>query len=229
MHAAPVYISETAPASVRGLLVSLKEGFIVLGILSGFLSTALVTSTWHIDAELAWRLIWLPPCVPAAVCAVGMLSMPESPRWFVLRPVEAASDSSKTTDPYHYHPKFPEVTSGAARHAKQSLSDALHALRRLRSRSLSRLDCDERAVQEELDAIQETLGAQNGAAVGGCAEVLSARRALVAGLGLVLLQQVTGQPSVLYYQEAIFTDAVRLEHTPSVPARLADRQIACSR
>ena len=40
-----------------------------------------------------------------------------------------------------------------------------------------------------------------------CGEVLSARRALIAGLGLVLLQQVTGQPSVLYYQESIFRDA----------------------
>ena len=29
----------------------------------------------------------------------------------------------------------------------------------------------------------------------------------MAGLGLVLLQQVTGQPSVLYYQTAIFEDA----------------------
>jgi len=33
--------------------------------------------------------------------------------------------------------------------------------------------------------------------------LFKARRALVAGLGLVLLQQVTGQPSVLYYQNDI--------------------------
>ena len=36
MHAAPVYISETAPARMRGKLVSLKEAFIVGGILLGF-------------------------------------------------------------------------------------------------------------------------------------------------------------------------------------------------
>ena len=35
MHAAPAYIAETAPARMRGTLISLKEAFIVLGILSG--------------------------------------------------------------------------------------------------------------------------------------------------------------------------------------------------
>ena len=39
-----------------------------------------------------------------------------------------------------------------------------------------------------------------GETIGGWSELMQARRALVAGLGLVLLQQVTGQPSVLYYQ-----------------------------
>lgn len=32
MHAAPMYIAETAPSSIRGRLISLKEFFIVLGM-----------------------------------------------------------------------------------------------------------------------------------------------------------------------------------------------------
>lgn len=32
MHAAPMYIAETAPTSMRGQLISLKEFFIVLGM-----------------------------------------------------------------------------------------------------------------------------------------------------------------------------------------------------
>lgn len=32
MHAAPMYISETAPSQIRGQLISLKEFFIVLGM-----------------------------------------------------------------------------------------------------------------------------------------------------------------------------------------------------
>lgn len=35
MHSAPAYIAETAPPSVRGLLISLKEALIVLGIVLG--------------------------------------------------------------------------------------------------------------------------------------------------------------------------------------------------
>ena len=33
MHAAPMYIAETSPADIRGTLISLKEAFIVGGIL----------------------------------------------------------------------------------------------------------------------------------------------------------------------------------------------------
>ena len=32
MHAAPMYIAETAPYQIRGRLISLKEFFIVLGM-----------------------------------------------------------------------------------------------------------------------------------------------------------------------------------------------------
>lgn len=40
MHAAPIYIAETAPTAVRGTLISLKEAFIVGGILLGYVSGA---------------------------------------------------------------------------------------------------------------------------------------------------------------------------------------------
>jgi len=33
MHAAPMYIAETAPSQIRGQLISLKEFFIVFGML----------------------------------------------------------------------------------------------------------------------------------------------------------------------------------------------------
>lgn len=61
-------------------------------------------------------------------------------------------------------------------------------------------------VETELNEILATLVSEVGVQ-GGCGEVFSARRALIAGLGLISLQQLTGQPSVLYYQETIFKDA----------------------
>ena len=70
MHAAPVYIAEIAPPSIRGLLVSLKEGFIVLGILAGFSASA-AAAAMHLTANRAFRLIWLPPLFIALVVFTG--------------------------------------------------------------------------------------------------------------------------------------------------------------
>jgi len=41
MHGAPAYLGEMSPAAIRGLLVSLKEAFIVIGMLFGFLIVGL--------------------------------------------------------------------------------------------------------------------------------------------------------------------------------------------
>jgi len=38
MHGAPLYIAETSPSQIRGTLISLKELFIVLGILVDYLT-----------------------------------------------------------------------------------------------------------------------------------------------------------------------------------------------
>lgn len=204
MHAAPVYIAEMSPPHCRGLLVSLKEGFIVLGILCGFSASALATA-WQLEHDVAWRFIWAAPALFAVIVGIGMWSMPPSPRWLLLRALDAPPDVA------------------------QRCTLAAHAsLRRLRSHTLcAPLVCDEDACAAEISSIQRTLSevsgnddgkcdgrdseggrsSGGGRSGGGCAELLQARRALIAGLGLVLLQQVTGQPSVLYYQESIFRDA----------------------
>ena len=220
MHAAPVYISETSTAAVRGLLVSLKEGFIVLGILLGFSASAVATSL-DLPPSLAWRVIWALPALTGSLVLLGMSAMPESPRWLVLQALPPAGGSgggggSSDHDGIIGHGSGEAHRRGEGHRRGKGHSHpvslatirqqmrAADALRRLRSPSLtSPKAADEAAVDAELRAILATLGT----AAAGCTEVLSARRALLAGLGLVLLQQVTGQPSVLYYQEAIFRGA----------------------
>ncbi|KAK3277041.1 Vacuolar glucose transporter 1 [Cymbomonas tetramitiformis] len=76
MHGAPMYIAETAPTSVRGTLISLKEGFIVGGILLGYL----VSSNFIGDVG-GWRSMYGAAVVPAAALTVAMSTVPESPRW----------------------------------------------------------------------------------------------------------------------------------------------------
>jgi len=72
---APLYISEVAPAEVRGGLVSLYQFAITVGILAAYL----------IDYRLAaagdWRTMLGLAVVPSLVLVFGMLAMPESPRY----------------------------------------------------------------------------------------------------------------------------------------------------
>jgi Sugar (and other) transporter len=64
----PAYIAETAPSSVRGLLISLKEAFIVGGILLGYLASYV----W-VDEVGGWRLMYGSAALPALALGLGMV------------------------------------------------------------------------------------------------------------------------------------------------------------
>jgi sugar porter (SP) family MFS transporter len=72
---APLYISEVAPANVRGALVSLYQFAITVGILGAYI----VDYAFAHGGE--WR--WMLGCavVPSVILIVGMIVMPESPRY----------------------------------------------------------------------------------------------------------------------------------------------------
>jgi MFS family permease len=116
IHSAPVYISEMAPADKRGLLVSLKEGFIVLGILMGFGATAIAKDV--LDEATVYRAIWLPTSAIACVIFIGMSLMPESARWLLLR--GDPSDVSPSQATIHTYPS-PTIfgTSATGSHGLQ--------------------------------------------------------------------------------------------------------------
>jgi MFS transporter, SP family, galactose:H+ symporter len=73
----PVYISEVAPADARGWQVSLFQLAITVGILLAYL----------VDYAFAliqgWRWMFGLAIVPAAIFGLGMIFLPESPRWLV--------------------------------------------------------------------------------------------------------------------------------------------------
>jgi SP family sugar:H+ symporter-like MFS transporter len=88
---APMYISEVAPAYLRGRLASLQQLAIVLGLFSAFLSNdVLAKLAGGAEATLwlgtpAWRWMFWMEAVPAAALLVGVLLIPESPRFLVTR------------------------------------------------------------------------------------------------------------------------------------------------
>ncbi|KAH8520325.1 hypothetical protein H0E87_001688 [Populus deltoides] len=83
MHGAPLYIAETCPSQIRGTLISLKELFIVLGILMGFLVGSI-----QINAVGGWRYMYGFGVPISLLMGLGMWSLPPSPRWLLLRAVQ---------------------------------------------------------------------------------------------------------------------------------------------
>lgn len=77
---APAYIGEMSPPSIRGLLISLKEAMIVLGMLLGYFIGWLYQSS-----EGGWRSVYGLSTTLAIVMGVGCWFLPRSARWLVLR------------------------------------------------------------------------------------------------------------------------------------------------
>lgn len=78
----PVYLSELAPHEIRGSISGRNEVAIVTGQLAAFVINAIIGNVWgHIDG--IWRVMFAICAVPAVCLFIGMLRMPESPRWLV--------------------------------------------------------------------------------------------------------------------------------------------------
>ena len=76
----PLYIAEVSPPKIRGRLVALQQLAIVLGILGAFFTNSLVNGMDLADPA-KWRWMFLLAIFPAAVFAVLIFPVPESPRW----------------------------------------------------------------------------------------------------------------------------------------------------
>ena len=77
--AAPLYISEIAPAKRRGLLAGLFQFNIVFGILAAYVSNYLIKGV----SEHDWRWMLGVEAIPAAIYMVMCFVIPESPRWLI--------------------------------------------------------------------------------------------------------------------------------------------------
>ena len=76
----PAYLSEMAPAEVRGRLSGLNQVMIVSGMLLSYIADFLLLSfpgTW------SWRLMLGAAIIPAIILFLGTLGLPESPRFLV--------------------------------------------------------------------------------------------------------------------------------------------------
>ncbi|KAJ1255401.1 hypothetical protein BS78_K045200 [Paspalum vaginatum] len=79
---APVYNAEISPPSTRGVLSSLLDMFVNVGILLSYVSNYALAG---LPVHVGWRVMFAIGALPPAFLAAGVLAMPESLRWLVMR------------------------------------------------------------------------------------------------------------------------------------------------
>lgn len=76
----PLYLAEMAPAERRGRMVTINELMIVTGQMLAFAMNALLDH--FIRDPHVWRTMLAVAAVPAVALFLGMLALPDSPRWY---------------------------------------------------------------------------------------------------------------------------------------------------
>ena len=85
----PAYISEVAPAAIRGRLTTVQQIMIITGLTGAFVVNYFLaaeaggsTAEFFVGIE-AWRWMYLMQALPAAIFLVALFFIPESPRYLV--------------------------------------------------------------------------------------------------------------------------------------------------
>lgn len=79
----PLYLAEMAPAHLRGRMVTINELMIVTGQMLAFAINAALDAL--IQDPGVWRIMLAVATIPAIALLIGMLVLPESPRWLGLK------------------------------------------------------------------------------------------------------------------------------------------------
>jgi len=78
--AVPLYISEISPTKIRGTLVSMFQLLITVGILTAYLSDKAFADNSNLEC---WRPMLYVGVIPALILFIGMIFLPETPRWLM--------------------------------------------------------------------------------------------------------------------------------------------------
>ncbi len=76
---APLYISEIAPVDIRGRLVSINQVALTSGIVISYLVD------YAFAGSQAWRWMLAMAAIPAVAFGIGLIFIPDSPRWLAGR------------------------------------------------------------------------------------------------------------------------------------------------
>ncbi|HWO97087.1 MAG TPA: sugar porter family MFS transporter [Bacillus sp. (in: firmicutes)] len=162
----PTYLAEMSPAESRGRMVTQNELMIVSGQLLAFVINAILGSAMA-DNDHVWRYMLAVAALPAVFLFLGMLKVPESPRWLV---------------------------------SKGKNGDAMNVLRQIR---------EEKRAESEFNEIKATFAKEAGMKQATFKDLTVPwiRRILFLGIGIAVVQQITGVNSIMYYGTQILKDA----------------------
>lgn len=79
MISSPIYIAELAPAHLRGVLVNVNQLSNVIGI-----NIAVISCYFFSFEGWGWQWMMMSQIVPTAFLIIGLLTIPESPRWLMM-------------------------------------------------------------------------------------------------------------------------------------------------
>ncbi|WP_141604156.1 sugar porter family MFS transporter [Terrilactibacillus laevilacticus] len=162
----PAFLAEMAPAERRGRLVTQNELMIVSGQLFAYVFNAILAHTFG-ESGYVWRYMLFIATLPAVFLWLGMLIVPESPRWLA---------------------------------AKGRMGQALNVLRKVRREERAELELNEikQAIEEESKIKKATFKDLKFPFV---------RRIIFIGIGIAVIQQITGVNSIMYYGTEILKDS----------------------
>ncbi|KAI8015201.1 Polyol transporter 5 [Camellia lanceoleosa] len=177
---APVYTAEVSPAASRGFLVSFPEVFINAGILLGYVSNYAFSK---LPLHLGWRFMLGVGVIPSVFLALGVLAMPESPRWLVLQ--GRLGDAKRVLD----------KTSNSKEEAQLRLADIKEAAEIPE-------ECNDDVVQVSKRSHGEDVWKEL-----FLHPTPTVKHILLAGVGIHFFQQTSGIDAVVLYSPKIFEKA----------------------
>lgn len=162
----PVFLAEMAPTARRGRIVTQNELMIVSGQLLAFTFNAIIGNLFG-EAAGVWRWMLVIATIPAILLWIGMIVVPESPRWLA---------------------------------SKGRFGDSLRVLQQIRTGPEAQTEFEDVQRLALLDAELRTGGWRD-------LTVPWIRRLFFIGIGIAIVQQITGVNSIIYYGTQILTDA----------------------
>jgi MFS transporter, SP family, galactose:H+ symporter len=188
-YVVPMYIAEISPVAHRGMLVTLNQLMITIGLLASYIADYLFSN--NADPG-SWRAMFLVGTVPALVLLVGMFFLPETSRWLISkgRYKEGRKVLEQMEEPASVDTIFEEIRRDLEHDG------------RLAGASGGRL-----------------VGTQSGVSrATGWREILQPwlRPALIITVGIFFFQQFSGVNTIIYYSPIIFKMAGITSNSASI-------------